>query len=267
MVDAKRVDANNVDAKGKRPAAVSQRFWEIDMLRGVAIIMMVIFHLLWDFWSFRIMPDIILYAGFWKYFQRTTAITFLLLVGVSLTISYRHEQKKAHGQKPAWRKFFLRGLRVFGIGMVFTLFGWLSGFGYVHIGILHLIGLAIIVSYPLLEYRWTNLILWAIFVVIGGYVLRTPLDHNWLLYLGLHRPDYYPLDYFPIFPWLGVVLLGVFLGNTFYGKYGRIVLLPDWGDLLPVRLLRFLGRHSLVIYVIHQPLMLAILFALGLAHF
>ncbi|MEZ4619772.1 MAG: heparan-alpha-glucosaminide N-acetyltransferase [Caldilineaceae bacterium] len=230
------------------------------------MVMMVIFHLLWDFWAFQIMPNLVLYAGFWKYFQRTTAITFLLVVGVSLTVSYRREVKKNRGAKPGWHKYVIRGLRIFGIGMCFTLFGLLSGFGYVHIGILHLIGIAIIVSYPLLTYRWINLILWAIFVIIGGIVLRTNLDHNWLVYLGLHRPDYYPLDYFPIFPWLGVVLLGVFLGNTFYGPEGRIILLPDLSDALLVRGLRFLGRHSLIIYVIHQPLMIAILFALGLAH-
>ncbi len=240
-----------------------QRFWEIDMFRGVAIVMMVIFHLLWDLWAFRIMPDLVLYAGFWKYFQRTTAITFLLLVGISLTVSYQRDRAKARGVKPPWRKFLWRGLRIFGIGMIFTLYGWATGFGYVDIGILHLIGLAIILAYPLLDYRWPNLILWAIFVIIGGIMLRTPLDHNWLVYLGLHRPDYRPLDYFPLFPWLGVVLLGIFFGNSVYGRDGRIFDLPDWSNFLPIRLLRFLGRHSLVIYVIHQPLLLAGLYVLG----
>lgn len=242
--------------------SIRARFWEVDALRGVAIVMMVIFHLLWDFWSFQIMPDIVLYAGFWKYFQRACAITFLLLVGVSLTLSYRREMAKNRGQKPGWGKYLWRGLRIFAIGMCFTIFGWISGFGYVHIGILHLIGLAIVLSYPLLAYRWPNLILWVIFVIIGGYFLEIRLDHNWFVYLGLHAPRYYPLDYFPLFPWFGVVLLGVFLGNTFYSRHGRIVYLPDWGDLLPIRWLRFLGRHSLIIYVVHQPLLILILYLL-----
>jgi len=254
--------------KSKRQSPARQRFWEIDMLRGVAIVMMVIFHLLWDLWSFRIMPDLVLYAGFWKYFQRTTAISFLILVGVSLTVSYRREREKAGGAQSAWEKFLRRGLRIFGIGLCFTIFGMVSGYanvdiGYVDIGILHLIGIAIMVIYPLLGYRWINLILWVLFVIVGGFVQRIELSHNWLVYFGLHTSNYYPLDYFPIFPWLGVVLLGVFLGNTFYGKHGRMILLPDWGELPPVRLLRFLGRHSLIIYVIHQPLMIAILYLLG----
>jgi len=257
--------ATKAKTQESRSTASDQRLWEIDMMRGVAIVMMVIFHLLWDFWAFRIMPNLILYAGFWKYFQRTTAILFLVLVGVSLTVSYRRSMQQSDNKRGTelGKKFLLRGARVFAIGMCFTLFGMFSGFGYVHIGILHLIGLAIILTYPLLGYRWLNLILWGIFVIIGGIVLNTQLDHNWLVWLGLHRSDYYPLDYFPIFPWLGVVLLGVFFGNTLYNEQGRNFALPDLSDALPVRGLRFLGRHSLIIYVIHQPLMIAILYLLG----
>ncbi|MBX3015297.1 MAG: DUF1624 domain-containing protein [Caldilineaceae bacterium] len=247
--------------------AKAPRYWEIDTLRGVAIIMMVIFHLMWDLVAFRIMPDVILYAGFWKYFQRTTAISFLLLVGVSLTVSYRRANAKRPAGEALFPKFFWRGLRIFGIGMGFTLFAWATSFGYVQFGILHLIGSAIILTYPLLRYRWLNFGLWAIFFALGGLIQHAYLPHNWLLWLGLHTRFYAPLDYFPLIPWLGVVLLGVAIGNTVYGPTGRIIPLPDLSDRWLVRGLQWLGRHSLVIYVIHQPLLLAILFALGLARF
>lgn len=245
----------------------AQRYWEIDTLRGVAIVMMVIFHLMWDLVSFRITPDVVLYAGFWKYFQRTTAITFLLLVGVSLTVSYRRAKAKQQPGEALFPKFFWRGLRVFGIGMGFTLFGWLSGFGYVYFGILHLIGTAIILAYVLIEFRWVNFLLWAVFFVVGGAIRHTYLSHNWLDWLGFHTRFYAPLDYFPLIPWFGVVLLGVAIGNTIYTSQGRIVPLPDLSGWLPVRLLQWLGRHSLIIYVIHQPILLALLFAMGWAQF
>jgi uncharacterized membrane protein len=244
-----------------------RRYWEIDTLRGVAIIMMVIFHLMWDLVIFRITPNVVLYAGFWKYFQRTTAITFLLLVGVSLTVSYRRAQARQTGESRLFSKFFWRGLTVFGIGMGFTLFGWVSGFGYVHFGVLHLIGVAIILAYPLLEYRWLNFGLWLMLYLLGGALRGVYWDHNWLTWLGLHTRLYAPLDYFPLIPWFGVVLLGVAIGNTLYGPQGRLLPLPDLGYWWPARLLQWLGKHSLIIYVIHQPLLLAILFALGLARF
>ena len=91
------------------PEQKSTRFWEIDSLRGVAIIMMVIYHLMWDLWFFRIMPDVVLWSGFWKYFQRTTASLFIFVVGVSLTVSYTRAVQKAGTADGLLRKFLLRG--------------------------------------------------------------------------------------------------------------------------------------------------------------
>jgi uncharacterized membrane protein len=83
----------------------------------------------------------------------------------------------------------------------------------------------------------------------------------------LRRPDYYASDYFPLIPWFGVVLLGLFLGNTLYSENGRNFFLPDWGDLLPFRFLQFLGRNSLLIYMIHQPILYGLAFFLSIARF
>ena len=83
------------------------RFWEVDTLRGVAIVMMVIFHFMWDLWAYRIMPDLVLYAGFWKYFQRTTASLFIVLVGVSMTLSYRAAIRSKGNTDGLFRKFLL----------------------------------------------------------------------------------------------------------------------------------------------------------------
>jgi uncharacterized membrane protein len=252
------------DAVGakRHPRSISSRYWEIDALRGVAIIMMVIFHLMWDLWFFRILPDIVLYAGFWKYFQRTTAITFLVLVGVSLTVSYRRALDQ--GAQNLFPKFLWRGLRIFGLGLVITLVVWAWRIGYVHFGILHLIGVSILLAYPLLRYRWLNLTLWGLLFVIGGFIQAVQVDFAWLVWLGLEPPGYAPNDYFPLIPWFGVVLLGVFIGNTVYRPSGRLIPLPDLASTLPVRLLQFLGRYSLTIYLIHQPLLIAGLYALGL---
>ncbi len=240
------------------------RLWEIDALRGVAIVMMTIFHLMWDLWFFRILPNVVLYTGFWKYFQRTTAILFLLIVGISLTISYRAAQRKG---ELSYSKFFWRGLRIFGFGLVISLAVWLANVGYVHFGILHCIGISILLAYPLLPYRWINLGLWAVLFLLGGWVETVRVGFPWLVWLGLMPPAYAPNDYFPLVPWFGVVLLGVFLGNTLYNAQGRRFPLPDLSAFAPVQLLRFLGRHSLLIYLIHQPLLLAGLWALGFIRF
>lgn len=226
--------------------------------------MMVVFHLMWDLLYFRILPDLILHVGFWKYFQRATANLFLILVGVSLTLSYCRAVAVQGSTAGLFPKFLQRGLGIFGLGILITLGVWLSGIGSVHFGILHLIGFSIIAAYPLLPYRWLNLVLWLVLFLAGGWITGVHASQLWLVWLGVTPQRYLAVDYFPVVPWFGVVLLGVFLGNTLYTPTGRIFALPDLSAWLPVRGLRFLGRHSLVIYLIHQPLLIAMLVLLGL---
>jgi uncharacterized membrane protein len=241
-----------------------QRIWEIDALRGVAIIMMIIFHLMWDLWAYRILPDVILYDGFWKYFQRTTATLFITLVGVSLTVSYRRARAQDPDERRLFLKFLRRGLFIFALGMGITLFYRITNMGFVDMSVLHLIGFSIAAAYPFLRYRWLNLGLWALFNVVGYYLHTARWDFRWLAWLGFIPHAYYPNDYFPIIPWFGVALLGVFIGNMLYDDNGRRFPLPDLSRWLPISALRWLGRHSLIIYLTHQPILFGILMALGL---
>lgn len=244
----------------------SQRLWEVDTLRGVAIVTMVHFHLMWSLWFFGVTPNINWWTGFWKYYQRSIACTFLLLVGVSLTLSYHAAMRRRGPNTRLFPKFLKRGLKVFGLGVIISIVVWLAGVGYMHFGVLHLIGFSIIAAYPLLRFRWLNLALWAVFFTLGFFLQGITIDMPYFAWLGLEPPNFAPLDRFPVIPWFGVVLLGVFLGNTFYDEQGRRrFFLPDWGDVAPFRFLQFLGRHSLIIYLFHQPIIFAILFALGLA--
>lgn len=256
----------------------SGRYWEIDTWRGVVVITMIIFHLLWDLWFFRVLPEIVLYAGFWKYFQRFTACSFVFLAGVSLALGYQ--------RRPEFSRFLQRGTQVFACGMIFSLAVWLFQIGYVHFGVLHLIGLSTILAYPLLRYQWLNVFLWFVFYLIGGIFLlpeqvtwwlrflpyqallwlSIPVDTLWVVWLGITPARYYPVDFFPLFPYFGLVLLGVAVGNLIYNKSGRGFALPDLSELTPIRFLRFLGSHSLPIYMIHQPVLIAILLLLGIVH-
>jgi uncharacterized membrane protein len=256
-------------ATQERPTTTARRarYWEIDALRGVAIVMMVIFHLMWDFVTYDILPNVVLYAGFWKYFQRTCANLFLTLVGVSLAVVTIQRMGDDLRSLPPFRPYLLRGLKIFGCGLLVTLVVWAARIGYVHFGVLHLIGFASIAAYPLLRQRGINLLLWAIFFLGGYFLLTQRFDFPWLLWLGLipgPGNSYRPVDYFPVIPYFGVVLLGIFLGNSLYGPGGRRFLLPDIGQWLPIRALRWLGRHSLIIYLTHQLALFAILVALGL---
>lgn len=238
------------------------RFWEIDFFRGCAIVAMIFYHLLYDLHAFGSL-EIELARGFWKFFQVTTASSFLLLAGISLFLSY--SRLEVQGNPPPFSKYLKRGLTIFGWGMVITLFTYLTlGEWYVRFGVLHCIGTAVIVGYCflLLPRELPAILGGALCLFPGIFLYFRTFSFSYLLPLGFVPHHFYSIDYFPLLPWLGVFLLGIALGKRLYQGYRRRFPLPDWSQLFPVKGLSFLGRHSLTIYLLHQPVLIFLLFLL-----
>ena len=245
--------AEGVSAK-KEATGNGSRFWEVDAARGVAILMMVVYHFTYDLYAFG-GYDVDAVSGFWARFADATASLFLLLVGVSLAIT------AARGGG-GFRRYLLRGLRIFGYGMLLTAVFLLFGMGIVAFGILHLIGVSIVLAYPFLNLRFANLFLGVAVFAAGLYVRAAdPTGSPWLLPFGVVPEGWMMPDYRPLLPWFGVVLIGLFLGNVVYGR-GRPAGLPTRSPAVARPLLP-LGRNSLAIYLVHQPLLVALLAALG----
>lgn len=243
-----------------RPASTS-RLWEIDAARGVAIVMMVIYHLMYDLYYFGV-NDAIFTDPFWFYFQRVTASTFIVLVGVSLAL--RVQQIEAKGESVTFRPFLRRGLVILGWGLVITLVTRiaLGAEMAIRFGILHFIGVSVILAYPFLRLRWFNLGLGLALFVAGKIVQQITVPGSWFIWLGLEPAGYVYVDYFPLLPWFGVVLIGVWLGNSAYHHATRRFYLPDWQMPALTVPLQWMGRHSLTIYLIHQPLLFVLLIPL-----
>jgi uncharacterized membrane protein len=68
------------------------------------------------------------------------------------------------------------------------------------------------------------------------------------------------VDWYPILPWFGVVLIAIFLGHAFYPAGKRRFEIPDWSRVPVLRQIAFLGKHSLLIYLVHQPVLIGILY-------
>jgi uncharacterized membrane protein len=238
------------------------RFWEIDSLRGIAIIMMIIYHIIFDLYFLEIYDFDIHTLGF-RVFLYPIGTLFLFLVGVCLTISY-NRSKKNFSEKVLFKKFLFRGLKVFGLGLIITFFTWFFiGEGFIVFGVLHCIGVSIILAYPFLRFKFSYfVVVFCLFVVIvGGVLLRSfTFDFSWLVWLGFIPSGFYTLDYFPLLPWFGVVLVGVLFGNVLYEDGVRSFHVVDLSENFLVRFLCFLGRNSLLIYFVHQPVVLVFLF-------
>ncbi len=232
------------------------RLREIDLFRGIAILMMVVFHTVFDISFFGIAP-INVSTGFWHYFAYATASLFLLIVGISLIISNARARKKYSGLSLAL-KFVYRGAFIFALGLLVTLGTWLYlGEGFVIFGILHLIGISILFSPFFFQFRTWNLLLGLVCIAIGLIVIgiNGPL---YLLPLGIHPSGFASVDYTPLFPWFGVVLTGMGIGEFLYTGGERKFTVSPISDLITSPL-SFLGQHSLLIYLVHQPIIVVLL--------
>ncbi len=234
----------------KRP---SPRFIELDILRGFAILFMIILHFFWDLDYFGILP---LNKNFYS-LNIIVPVIFFLLVGICQAVNnnkYRDQPRKMHFRT------IQRGLWILNLGMLFTLLtAVFLPDKPILFGVLHCIGCCMILSTVLLRYKSTNVILGALMIVLGlalGLFYTTENPNMVELSAGIHEPDIarHTIDYFPILPWFGICLLGIALGNILYKDNKRRYPLPDLSKYKPTKLFSWLGKHSLAIYLVHQPI-------------
>lgn len=227
------------------PKKTTQRFWAIDALRGIAVVGMVVFHFFFilDFFDVISQP---MRSGWWLILARFVEFIFLGLLGVSLALS----------QKSNLEQLF-RGLKILGLSLIITLVTYIFiPEQFVIFGILHLMGVSIILLAPLRKKPYLALAFGIIVMLLSKSIAAQKTTFMPFYIVGLHPPmNVNPVDYFPIFPWISVVLIGLFAGHFLMKKKpSHQITQPQYSQPLT-----FLGRRSLLIYLIHIPLIIAIL--------
>jgi uncharacterized membrane protein len=238
------------------------RFPEIDILRGVAIILMVVYHIFYDL-DYLGIYRFSMNSGTLRIIGRFAAHLFIFTAGISLTLS-NSRFRKENGQKSAFPKVLKRGFHIFCWGMIITFVTWmLVPEKTIVFGILHFLGVAIILGYFFLDSSALNIPI-ALIVIIMGFLFKDiNASTNWFLWLGLHSPEFTTLDYFPVFPWFATMLIGITTGSSLYPEYRRAFSFPyNTNGFLSV-MLGGLGQQSLMIYLVHQPVIISIMYCVG----
>ena len=228
------------------------RILAIDVARTVAILMMVTFHFTYDLEMFGFIPSGTTTHGFWALFARATAGSFLFLVGFSLYL--------AHGQGIRWRSFSRRLAKVAGAAALVSAGTYLvMPNTFVYFGILHSISVASLLGLAFLRLPAVlTLVLGAAVIAFPNYVSFPALNSPFFYWTGL--TTWWPpsIDYEPVFPWFGPTLLGIGTAKALLGLMSG-VLGPAAGAGQGgwARAVALPGRHSLLIYLVHQPILIS----------
>ncbi len=219
----------------------------LDIFRGWALLLMVIYHFNYDLSYFNIIQINLNSSNFFLLFRYTIISMFLLSMGISLSL--------VHRKSILWKKLKKRIILLSLASLAVTVATYIVfPNAWVYFGILHFILLSSILALPFLNHPKIALIS-AILILIGSATdsLTVHPLFNFLQPI-LHLPPVHTQDVIAIFPWFGVVLLGTVI--AYYKVHQKIFTHKIFSTNSPLnRFLKFMGQHSLFIYLIHQPIL------------
>ena len=229
---------------------MKKRIWELDAARGLCILGMIAVHLLYDLTELYRLVSWQLPPAF-SFLQSWGGVLVLLISGICATLGSRSIR---------------RGSIVFSCGMLCTAvtagmyFAGMADKGLIiYFGILHCLGICML-FWPVAK-KWPTWLLAAAgsaVIAIGFWLdVNVRVGFSWLIPFGIIPRGFLTADYFPLLPYLGFFLLGAVLGRLLYRS--RQSILPKVNSQSPIlRFLQWTGRHSLLIYLLHQPVLTAL---------
>lgn len=209
---------------------------------------MVIFHFTYDLEMFGVLSQGTASTGFFWYFARAVAGGFLALAGASLWF--------AQGQGIRWPGFWRRWLKLAAAAALITVATRVAmPEVWVFFGILHAIALFSLIGLAFLRLPGVVTLGLGLAIILASPYLAQALQWNAapLRFLGLGTLPSYTVDFEPVFPWLGPFLIGLALARMAEPLRPNLARLtgPEW--------LAWPGRHSLIIYLLHQPVLIGLL--------
>ena len=228
---------------------MKNRILWIDVARGISILAMISFHFAFDLMYFGLAKSDLIYQPDWRLFERIIASSFLYIAGLSLFI--------AHNSSINWKSFIRRyGATAICAVLISLVTFILFKTDMIRFGILHAISVSGLIGLLLLKLKTASLILLTALILTFNLLIPKPIEGHYLLQWLIYTTESpSSLDYRPIMPWIIPFILGMASYKPF----------QKWGILEANRtvihrelaILSWLGRNSLILYLLHQPILFA----------
>ncbi|MBE6957639.1 MAG: DUF1624 domain-containing protein [Ruminococcaceae bacterium] len=240
---------------------MKKRIWELDVLRGICILGVLVVHFIYDLVQLYQLVQWE-YPPLFSFIKQWGGVLFLLLSGICVTLG-------SHSVR--------RGIVVFACGLIISAvtygmyhFGFADKIIIIYFGVLHCLGTCMLLWPTYKNTPWWGLLFHGLFLVVLGLYLdgllhsrQLVIDSPWLISLGLPPQGFASSDYFPLLPNLGFFLIGSAIGKTLYKKKESLLPMVRQENVI-VRFFSFFGRHSLWVYLLHQPLLAGIFYLITL---
>ncbi|WP_208994962.1 heparan-alpha-glucosaminide N-acetyltransferase [Roseibium hamelinense] len=244
-----------------KPSGLS-RIFALDAARGVAICAMIAYHFSWDLSWFSFVTWPVANGWSWRVFAGCIAGSFLFLAGISLAL--------AHGDGIRWPSFWRREATIALAAAGVSLATYVTfGSSFVRFGILHAIAASCLIALPFTRLPAPASAVAALLFATAPVWLSNPaFDGALWVWTGLGEPGFGSVDYVPIAPWTAATLAGVSAAK-FLIAFNVPARMQQWNPGGPLAsILRLFGQRSLLIYLIHQPILFGLVWsadAVGLA--
>ncbi len=242
-------------SKGSSLHRCQQRVQTIDFIKGVDIVFMIIFNYsvtLSYFGLIHIQPDL-----FYRSFPLVIASIFIFMSGSTAYASYENNRENFGG------RYLFRGAKLSVFATFITIFTKMFvPDGTVYFGILHFFAISSFLMPIFIKYNKFNSIAGVLIILSGIYLQMKEFSFTHLLWLGFIPENFTTFDYFPLIPWIGVLLLGIFFGKSIIDRTCHMEFKSAMAGAFT-----FLGKKSLTIYLIHQPILIFFLMLMGIRFF
>lgn len=253
------IEIKHPSASAARGAITPPRLDIVDVARGVALAMMLVYHLVWDFEFFGLIGKGYAASPPMRGFSHAIASAFLIIAGVSVALAHRGRFKR-----DAFRRQFTKvALAAAAVTLVTA---YVMPQAPITFGILHAMALGVLLTALFAKAPWGLTMTVAMAMIVAPSLLRSPtFDAPALQWIGLGTDEPSALDWRPMLPWTGVMLFGLALARTPRGQ-AFLVRADEFkaDDDAISRGLRWLGKRTLPIYLLHQPALFAVLYVIAL---
>lgn len=226
----------------------SKRLSGVDQFRGLALCMMIAFHFLFDLNYFHLIHLDLLGDWRFRWWRNLIVSCFVITAGWSQGLS-RHP--------PPYHFWKRQGQLMLACLLVSVVTYILFGPRWIYFGVLHFFLVSRILSRPIASYSKT-LIFLGILILFMSNIQEPFFNPRWINWIGLAATKPQTEDYAPLIPWIGLYWIALgYYGITSQNRPQNTIKPPTIH--CKIKFLDWMGRNSLLIYLIHQPILFALL--------